>query len=523
MATIVAGDVPTLNQNTTGSAATLTTARTIAITGDLAYTSGSFNGSANVTGTGTLATVNSNVGSFTNASLTVNAKGLITAASSGTAPVTSVTGTSPVVSSGGATPAVSLAAGYGDTLNPYASKTANTFLAAPTGVAGVPTFRAVVAADIPTLNQNTTGTAAGLSATLAVGSGGTGLTSPGATGNVLTSNGSAWVSQASTAFPSGGIIIWSGSAVSIPGGWVLCDGLNGTPDLRDRFVVGAGSTYAVGATGGSANAVLVSHTHTASSSFTGSALATHNHTASFSGTSVTPAGSVSSSFTGTSVTPAGSVSSSFTGTSVTPAGSVSSSFTGSALATHNHTASFSGTSVTPAGSVSSSFTGSALGTHGHTVTDPGHFHNLPGNTSSGSIRQTQIGVNSTAVNATSSSVTTGITVVAASAGTPSGSVSSSFTGTAFTPAGSVTNVAISAGTPAGSVSSSFTGTAFTPAGSVGSTFTGTAFTPAGSVTNTAISAGTPAGSVSTSNSTEGVSATNANLPPYYALCYIMKT
>jgi len=74
---------PTLNQNTTGSAATLTTGRTIAITGDLAYTSGSFNGSAGVTGTGTLATVNSNVGSFTSANITVNAKGLITAASSG--------------------------------------------------------------------------------------------------------------------------------------------------------------------------------------------------------------------------------------------------------------------------------------------------------------------------------------------------------------------------------------------------------------------------------------------------------
>jgi hypothetical protein len=151
---------PTLNQNTTGSAATLTTGRTIAVTGDLAYTSPSFDGSANVTAAGTLATVNTNVGSFTNASVTVNGKGLVTAASSGTAPVTSVTGTSPVASSGGATPAISLSAGYGDTLNPYASKTANYFLAAPNGSAGVPTFRAVVASDIPTLNQNTTGTAA---------------------------------------------------------------------------------------------------------------------------------------------------------------------------------------------------------------------------------------------------------------------------------------------------------------------------------------------------------------------------
>jgi hypothetical protein len=90
--------------------------------------------------------------------------------------VTSVTGTSPVVSSGGTTPAISLASGYGDTLNPYASKTANYVLAAPNGSAGVPTFRAVVAADIPTLNQNTTGNAANVTGTVAVANGGTGAT-----------------------------------------------------------------------------------------------------------------------------------------------------------------------------------------------------------------------------------------------------------------------------------------------------------------------------------------------------------
>jgi hypothetical protein len=111
----------------------------------------------------TLATVNSNVGAFTNANITVNAKGLITAAASGSpGGVTSVTGTSPVLSSGGTTPDISLASGYGDTLNPYASKTANFVLAAPNGSAGVPTFRAVVASDIPTLNQSTTGSAATL-------------------------------------------------------------------------------------------------------------------------------------------------------------------------------------------------------------------------------------------------------------------------------------------------------------------------------------------------------------------------
>jgi hypothetical protein len=79
LASIQAADVPTLNQNTTGSAATLTTGRTIAITGDLAYTSPIFDGSANVTATGTLATVNSNVGTFTK--ITANGKGLVTAAS----------------------------------------------------------------------------------------------------------------------------------------------------------------------------------------------------------------------------------------------------------------------------------------------------------------------------------------------------------------------------------------------------------------------------------------------------------
>lgn len=74
---------------------------------------------------------------------------------------------------------------------------------------------------------------------------------------------------ATTAFvrsiiPAGIIMLWSGSIATIPSGWYLCDGTNSTPNLRDRFVVGAGSTYAVAATGGSANATLVSHTHTAS-------------------------------------------------------------------------------------------------------------------------------------------------------------------------------------------------------------------------------------------------------------------
>lgn len=74
--------------------------------------------------------------------------------------------------------------------------------------------------------------------------------------------------------PTGGIIIWSGAANAIPTGWLLCNGSSGTPDLRNRFVVGAGSTYSVAATGGSADAIVVSHTHTASTNTTGAH--THN-------------------------------------------------------------------------------------------------------------------------------------------------------------------------------------------------------------------------------------------------------
>lgn len=61
--------------------------------------------------------------------------------------------------------------------------------------------------------------------------------------------------------PSGAIIIWSGAANAIPTGYVICDGNNSTPNLRNSFVLGAGDTYAVGATGGSADAIVPTHTH----------------------------------------------------------------------------------------------------------------------------------------------------------------------------------------------------------------------------------------------------------------------
>jgi hypothetical protein len=59
--------------------------------------------------------------------------------------------------------------------------------------------------------------------------------------------------NAAVGVPSGFIGMWSGGTEQIPAGWLLCDGENGTPDLRDRFIVGAGTTYAVGDTGGAAS------------------------------------------------------------------------------------------------------------------------------------------------------------------------------------------------------------------------------------------------------------------------------
>jgi microcystin-dependent protein len=71
----------------------------------------------------------------------------------------------------------------------------------------------------------------------------------------------------STITMQGIVVMWSGSVESIPAGWALCDGADGRPDLRDRFIIGAGSTYAPGDTGGTSE-----HTH---------AFATSAHTHTF--------------------------------------------------------------------------------------------------------------------------------------------------------------------------------------------------------------------------------------------------
>ena len=91
-----------------------------------------------------------------------------------------------------------------------------------------------------------------------------------------------------SSIPSGIIAMWSGASDAIPTGWLLCNGENNTPDLRNRFIVGAGSSYSVGNTGGSDSVTLTTeqmpshnHEHTFQISLSGLTCSTagrHTHT-----------------------------------------------------------------------------------------------------------------------------------------------------------------------------------------------------------------------------------------------------
>ena len=225
-------------------------------------------------------------------------------------------------------------------------------------------------------------------------SGGTVSGSITATGNVTASafygNGANLTGIVS--IPAGVIVMWSGSIVSIPSGWVICDGLNSTPDLRDRFIVGAGSTYAVAATGGASNVTLAttqipSHTHSFSANATTGGGGAHTPAGSVDGGGAhTPAGNISNAgnhtHTGsTSNTgahthtltkyfawgyqnvPGGS--SEYNGAvnnTTSSAGAHSHNFTTAGGGAHGHN--FTGTAV---GNHTHTFTGTAVGNHTHSV------------------------------------------------------------------------------------------------------------------------------------------------------------
>ena len=131
-------------------------------------------------------------GTYPNFTITSNdsAVGTVTSVG-GTGTVSGLTLTGTVTTSGNLTLGGTLAV----TPSNFASQIANTVLAAPNGAAGAPTFRAIVAADIPTLNQNTTGTASNVTGTIAVANGGTGTATAFTAGSVVFAGASGVYSQ----------------------------------------------------------------------------------------------------------------------------------------------------------------------------------------------------------------------------------------------------------------------------------------------------------------------------------------
>ena len=184
-------------------------------------------------------------------------------------------------------------------------------------------------------------------------------------GNICPKDGYVGPAKAVTAggeVPLGGIIMWSGASAAVPSGWHLCDGSGGTPDLRDRFIVGAGSSYAVAATGGS-NAA---HAHGVSIGVSGSA----------SGSTCNPAGVDEHTLSGLTGM-GGNHNHATSGTSGTP--SATNNLTtggGNTYATGGHTHSLAGTTDYP-GSHQHDPSGISVSSHGT------HIHTLNSGTISG--------------------------------------------------------------------------------------------------------------------------------------------
>lgn len=151
--------------------------------------------------------------------------------------------------------------------------------------------------------------------------------------------------------PPGGIIMWSGSVASIPEGWALCDGAQGTPDLRGRFVVGAGGDYAPGDTGG-ADSVTLSESQIPSHNHTMDGAGAHSHTA---------AGNGSHSHSGTTSNSGGH-------SHTVPTYGASSGTQGNRISRYNTI----GTQATSASTLSAgihshSFNTNTVGNHSHTI------------------------------------------------------------------------------------------------------------------------------------------------------------
>lgn len=344
--------------------------------------------------------------------------------------------------------------------------------------------------------------------------------------------------------PVGVITMWSGSIASIPAGWALCNGASGTPDLRDRFVVGAGSTYAVGNTGG-ANTVTLdttqipSHTHTGSGT-TASTNIDHTH----SGT--TGATDLSHSHTGSGTTSGQSANHTHSGTS--DINNVDHSHGGSGTTSgfsndHTHSGTTGGENVghthyvggnTGAQSAdhSHSYSGttSGVGDHAHSYTITAGSGTIPNNSIEGGLAT--FSTSTGAAGAHSHTFSGGTSGVSAnhthffevnSGGISNGHVHAFSTGGqsanhthtySFTTGGQSANHVHTFSTGANSVDHTHT-YSFTT-----STFAGNHTHPFTTGAMSANAAHTHTFSFTTGGT--GGGAAHENRPPYYALAYIMK-
>jgi len=354
--------------------------------------------------------------------------------------------------------------------------------------------------------------------------------------------------------PAGLILLWSGSQASIPSGWLLCDGTNSTPDLRGKFIIGAGS-------------IAASVTGTAGASVTGS----------ISGTTLTVAGvtfgtlAVNDAVLHSSILNATTISGLGTGTGNTGTYTLSytgstSSFTGSISGTTlTVTAVASGTlikdqvitggSVTAGTTIVSQLTGTTggIGTYTVSISQTRTSASLTGTFT---LTSTTLTINSTILRVsavasgtlsvnqflTGTGIDFGVNI--ASLGTGTGGVGTytlntgeSFASTTISASGGVVTVGATGGS-ANAIVVSHTHTATSTVtdsghvhtiGTADGNFTGVTGTPAkvqdsSTATSTYNSGSQTTGiTVATTNASTGSSGTNANLPPYYALCYIMKT
>jgi hypothetical protein len=271
---------PTLNQNTTGTASNVTGTVAILNGGTGATTAG-----AALTNLGAYPA--SNPSGFTSNTGTVTSVG-----GTGTVSGLSLSGT--VTTSGSLTLGGTLVV----TASNFASQSANTFLSAPNGTAGTPTFRAIVAADVPTLNQNTTGTAANVTGTVAVANGGTGATTAGSAltnlGAYAASNPSGFTSNTGTVTSvsgsggstgltlTGGAITTSGT-LTLGGTLAVANGgTGGTTQATAQSALGVPSATGSGASGTwainvSGNAATATSATTATTATTANALNTSNN------------------------------------------------------------------------------------------------------------------------------------------------------------------------------------------------------------------------------------------------------